>query len=139
MTHLHWPLFDLAVRTPRLTLRYPSDEVLFELAGAAAKGVHDPAYMPFLQPWTRVAPPELERSALKHWWSARSSWSPTDWTCELAVVVDGRAVGVQSLMGRGFAVTRSVTTASWIGLEHQGRGIGSEMRAAALHRRSLDS
>lgn len=38
MAHPHWPLFDVAVRTPRLELRYPDDELLFELAGVVAHG-----------------------------------------------------------------------------------------------------
>jgi RimJ/RimL family protein N-acetyltransferase len=128
-----WPLFDLEVRTPRLELRYPTDELLFDLAEVAARGVHDPSFMPFLHPWTRSASPELERSTLRHWWSLRASWSPTHWHLPLAVLVDGAAIGVQSLMSKDFAVTRTVSSGSWIGLEHQGRGTGSEMRAAALH------
>jgi len=32
-----------------------------------------------------------------------------------------------------FAVLREVATGSWLGLEHQGEGIGTEMRAAVLH------
>ena len=76
MANAYWPLFDLVVRTPRVELRYPDDDLLMELAHVAAQGVHDPAIMPFLQPWTRAESPELERSALKHWWGLRASWSP---------------------------------------------------------------
>ena len=75
MLHDHWPLFDLVVHTPRIEVRYPDDELLAELAELAARGIHDPAIMPFLQPWTRAEPPELERRALQHWWAARASWA----------------------------------------------------------------
>jgi GNAT superfamily N-acetyltransferase len=34
---------------------------------------------------------------------------------------------------KDFATLREVRTASWLGLEYQGRGIGSEMRSAVLH------
>ncbi|MPZ64824.1 MAG: GNAT family N-acetyltransferase [Pseudonocardiaceae bacterium] len=34
--------------------------------------------------------------------------------------------------GRDFAITREVSTGSWLGREHQGRGYGTEMRAAVL-------
>jgi RimJ/RimL family protein N-acetyltransferase len=133
MVHHYWPLFDLVVRTPRLELRYPDDVMLVELAAVAAKGIHDPAVMPFSTAWTRAESPDLERSTLKHFWALRSAWSPDQWTFPGAVVVDGRAVGLQSLGGSAFPVTGAVTTGSWLGREFQGQGIGKEMRAAILH------
>lgn len=36
-------------------------------------------------------------------------------------------------MAKDFAVTGEVSTGSWLGLAYQGRGIGTEMRAAAPH------
>ena len=50
-----------------------------------------------------------------------------------AVVVEGRGAGVQNVMAQRFAVTRAVATGSWLGREFQGRGLGAEMRAAAVH------
>ena len=44
-----WPLFDLRVTTPRLSLRYVADELV-------AQGIHDPATMPFSEPWTHAKP-----------------------------------------------------------------------------------
>ncbi|HET6795212.1 MAG TPA: GNAT family protein [Acidimicrobiales bacterium] len=133
MAHPHWPLFDVVIRTPRLELRYPDDSLLFELAEVAADGVHDPDKMPFMQPWTRADSPELERNALKFWWGIRSSWSPESWGFPAVVLSGGRVVGVQDVNAKSFAVTRAVTTGSWLGRRHQGRGIGKEMRAAVLH------
>lgn len=133
MAQPHWPLFDLAVRTPRIELRYPDDELLFELADVAAHGVHDPDAMPFLQPWTRAESPELERAALRYWWGKRASWSPARWMFTGAVIVDGRAAGIQNLGGEHFGVTRAVSSGSWLGRDFQGQGIGKEMRAAVLH------
>jgi RimJ/RimL family protein N-acetyltransferase len=133
MVHPYWPLFDLLVRTPRLELRYPDDGLLVEVARVAAKGIHDPALMPFSNAWTRAGSPDLERSTLKYFWALRSAWSPDRWTFPGAVVVDGRAVGLQSLEGEAFPVTGAVTTGSWLGREFQGQGIGKEMRAAILH------
>jgi RimJ/RimL family protein N-acetyltransferase len=133
MGHPFWPLFDVVVRTPRLELRYPDDAMLTELAAVAADGVHDPDRMPFLQPWTRASSPDLERNALKFWWSQRAAWTPERWNFTAAVVVDGRPIGFQDAGANAFAVTRSVGTGSWLGRRHQGRGIGTEMRAAVLH------
>ena len=42
-------------------------------------------------------------------------------------------MGVQAMWAGEFAITREVTSAPWLGLAHQGRGIGREMRAAMLH------
>jgi RimJ/RimL family protein N-acetyltransferase len=40
---------------------------------------------------------------------------------------------VQDLVGEQFAVRKTVHTGSWLGIDHQGRGLGKEMRAAVLH------
>ena len=133
MAHPYWPLFDLRVRTPRLEVRLPRDEELAELAALAAAGVHDPETMPFAIPWTDAASPELEREALRWWWRQRAEWVPGAWTLTGGVFEGGRIVGVQDLSARDFATTRVVKTGSWLGMAYQGRGIGTEMRAAVLH------
>jgi RimJ/RimL family protein N-acetyltransferase len=133
VTHRYWPLFDLVVRTPRLELRYPTDETLVELAAVAGAGIHDAGFMPFLHPWTRQPSPELERNALRHWWELRAAWQPVKWNFTGAVVVEGAPVGVQAMHADNFSVTRTVGSGSWLGQIHQGAGLGKEMRAAMLH------
>ena len=128
----HWPLFDLVVRTPRLELRYPDDALLHELLAVAQRGVHDPGFMPFAIPWTRQPPGVFEREFLKYHWSTRGATSPDRWSIPLVVLEDGLVRGVQDLASHHFPRTRSCFSGSWLGLEHQGRGIGSEMRAAVL-------
>jgi RimJ/RimL family protein N-acetyltransferase len=133
MPHPHWPFFDLRVRTPRLELRYPDDDLLLELARVAAGGVHAPDRMPFTEPWTRNPPGELEVKALQFWWGQRARLTPEDWNITFAVIEGSQVVGCQGLFSKDFAVRRSVESGSWLGLEHQGQGIGTEMRAAVLH------
>ncbi len=133
MPNPYWPLFDLVIRTPRLEIRLPSDDILVELVRLASAGIHDPEDMPFAIPWTDASSPDLERSALQWWWHQRAAWSPKDWTFAGAVLVDGIPVGVQDLAARDFATLRSVGTGSWLGRAFQGLGIGQEMRAAVLH------
>lgn len=89
--------------------------------------------MPFHIPSTRVQSPELERECLKHWWEERVGWTPERWGFSGAVLVNGKVVGVQNLHSQAFAVTKAVATGSWLGRQFQGRGVGKEMRAAALH------
>jgi len=133
MPDAYWPLFDLRVRTPRLEIRLPSDEDLYRLIVVADLGIHDPATMPFSNPWTDTPVPNRHRQSLQWWWSARANWKPQSWTFTGAVFVDGAPVGVQDLMAKDFATLGTVETGSWLGLEFQGRGLGKEMRAAILH------
>ncbi|GAA2460372.1 GNAT family protein [Streptomyces pulveraceus] len=107
--------------------------MLDQLASVAADGVHAPDEMPFTAPWTAVPPEERARVVFQHVLSTVAGWSVRDWALSLAVLYEGRVVGRQDLMARDFAVTGQVSTGSWLGLAHQGRGIGTEMRAAVLH------
>jgi RimJ/RimL family protein N-acetyltransferase len=132
MENVYWPLFDLRIRTSRLEIRLPNDEHLVELARLAAKGVHDPATMPFLFPWTDEPSPLLEQGMLKWGWRHRAEWTPNNWNFNGAVFVGSEVVGVQSLMATDFATLRAVKSGSWLGLEHQGHGLGREMRTAIL-------
>jgi len=133
MSHPYWPLFDLRIRTPRLELRVPDDDELVALARLAASGVHDAASMPFGIPWTERPSPELERRLLQWNWRCRAECTPESWRLSFAVSEGGRIIGVQDVRARDFARVRTVSTGSWLGREHQGRGSGKEMRAAVLH------
>jgi RimJ/RimL family protein N-acetyltransferase len=133
MLSTHWPLFGLRVTTPRVELRYPDDADCGELVELAARGVHDPAFMPFQVPWTDVAPPRQQREALQHYWGTRATWTSERWAMPMAVVVDGTIVGLQAADATDFATLRAVSTGSWLGASYQRKGIGTEMRAAILH------
>jgi len=133
MTSAEWPLFDLRITTPRLEIRLPTDGDLSRLLAVTDAGIHDPDTMPFSIPWTDTAPPARHRQSLQWWWSQRARWDPADWSFTGAVFVDANPVGVQDLAATSFAALRVVSTGSWLGRAHQGRGLGKEMRAAILH------
>jgi RimJ/RimL family protein N-acetyltransferase len=128
-----WPFFDLVVQTPRLQLRYPSDDELELLAEVAASGIHDPGDMPFSLPWSRLEPPALERNILQFAWRCRAELAPRSWQMPLVVVEEEVVVGCQDLFATEFPTARVVETGSWLARSAQGRGIGKEMRAAVLH------
>lgn len=132
MGHPIWPFFDLRVRTPRLELIPIDDEVGTQLALLAAKGIHDPSFMPFAMEWTDVASPQLERNCMQFYWRLRAELSPASWNLNFAVAVDGELVGSTGLITSHFPATRTFETGSWLGREFQGRGIGKEMRIASL-------
>jgi RimJ/RimL family protein N-acetyltransferase len=132
MSRHPWPLFDLRLRTPHLELRLPTDDDLLELMRVAREGVTEEGQTFFAVPWHQLPSPAFERQFLTHWWSTRGSWKPGLWNLGLAVVTRGQPIGIQDLIARDFAVRKTVVTASWLGRAYQGRGFGTEMRAAVL-------
>jgi RimJ/RimL family protein N-acetyltransferase len=127
-----WPLRHLVLRTPRLELRPDDDAGLLELAEEAWLGVHPPEDMPFNVAWTDAPRDQLGTRVLQHFWERRAKFAAASWEVNFLVRVAGRVVGTQQLKAVRFAANREVTTGSWVGLRHQGRGIGAEMRAAVL-------
>jgi RimJ/RimL family protein N-acetyltransferase len=128
----YWPFFGLVVQTPRLELRYPTDQELIDVA-ELTDAVHDPAFQPFDVAWAMRPAGERERGAFQFNWRNRGSVTPQAWTLDLVCVVDGSIVGVQGIRSSDFAITRTFETGSWIHLPRQGAGIGTEMRQAILH------
>lgn len=132
MVNEHWPLFDLEIRTPTLTLRYLDDELIAELLDVARRGVHDPAVMPFTIPWTDLPSPQMEQEAMRFYARTRAEVRAAAWNLQFAVIVDGEIVGACDLSAESFPELRQFTTGSWLGREFQGRGLGKEFRQAAL-------
>ena len=128
----HWPLFDLEVRTPRLTLRYLDDTLARKVLDVAKQGVHDPAAMPFSIPWTDLPSPEMEQEAMRFYARTRAGVRPPAWNLQFAVLMDGSVIGACDLGSSDFALLRQFTTGSWLGREFHGNGYGTEMRLAAL-------
>lgn len=132
MTHPLWPLFDLRLRTQRLELRLPTDDELVALVAVAREGIHDPDEMPFASPWSKKPRPRFEREMAQWHWLQRATWTPDRWNLMLAIFRDGVPIGAQDVGAADFAHLRLVLTGSWLGRAHQGRGYGTEMRAAVL-------
>ena len=123
------PLFGLRLRTPRLELRLPASEDLDALREVALGGIHPPEFMPFSIAWTDD--PELGEFHAYHE-MRRREWRVDEWHLELAVFVEGQPAGIQAVESMEFARTLTVGTGSWLGRRFQGRGVGTEMRAAVL-------
>ncbi|GAA0611383.1 GNAT family protein [Kutzneria viridogrisea] len=127
-----WPLWNLVLRTPRLELRPDEDAGLAELGRLAARGVHPPEEMPFGVPWTDAPAEEIPRNVMQYFWGQRNSLTAARWTLNFLIRLDGRVIGMQGVDGTDFAITREVTSGSWLGMAHQGKGYGTEARAAVL-------
>jgi RimJ/RimL family protein N-acetyltransferase len=128
-----WPASSLSVRAGGLELRWMDDDLLSQIADVAGRGIHDESAMPFNVPWTRGSAEEVARRVLAFQWAARPQVGPQRLVLELGVLADDVPVGVQGASGDDWSVLRQVETGSWLGREHQGRGIGLRMRALILH------
>lgn len=129
----YWPLYGLTLRTPRLELRYPSESELGQLAEIAAGGVSRPGQRTFLTPWTELSPEKRGLFVIQNHWGSKADWEGQSWVLNLGVFAEQQPVGMVSLRGKDFAILREVTTGSWLGLDFQGQGYGTEARTALLH------
>jgi RimJ/RimL family protein N-acetyltransferase len=127
-----WPLYDLRVRTGDLELRYPTEAELPALADIIEGGLHPVGEMPFALAFTEVPTAERNVESYQWWMGSRGRWSADSWTLTLAVYERGVPVGFQDLRADRFPTMRTVHTGSWLGMPFQGRGIGKQMRQAAL-------
>ncbi|HWE58805.1 MAG TPA: GNAT family N-acetyltransferase [Solirubrobacteraceae bacterium] len=127
------PLYGLRLRTDRLELRWPDEEEIAALGRLAQTGVHEPAEMPFLVPWTDgIGGPGFVEEFTDFHLGLRRDWRPDDWQLELGVWAADELIGVQGVVGHGFATSHEAKTGSWLAQRFQGRGFGTEMRAAVL-------
>ncbi|GAA4567703.1 GNAT family protein [Micromonospora coerulea] len=127
-----WPQYGLIISTPRLQLRLPREEELAALARLAGNGVHRADERPFLTPWTDGSLENRARFVLQEHWSQLGSWSVAVWRLGLGVFRQGQPLGMVTLRARDFLVVREVTTSAWLGIEHQGKGYGTEARVGLL-------
>ncbi|ASN83357.1 GNAT family N-acetyltransferase [Deinococcus ficus] len=133
MNNKYWPLYGLVLRTPRLELRFPSEDELGALAEVAATGVNRPGQRTFLTPWPDLPPEQRGLFVVQNHWGCKAEWATTNWVLNLGVFAEGMPIGMVSLRGKEFSILREVTTGSWLGLEFQGKGYGTEARTALLH------
>jgi RimJ/RimL family protein N-acetyltransferase len=95
-------------------------------------GVHRPDERPFLTPWTDGTPQERARIILRDHWDQLAGWSTDSWSLGFGVFRQGEPLGAVTLRARDFVVVREVATFSWLGLDYQGQGFGTEARVGLL-------
>jgi RimJ/RimL family protein N-acetyltransferase len=126
-----WPPFSLVIETDRLELRLPREDELAVLA-RAARVIASPGEPRLHLEWMYEPSPGMERKFVQRHWRALAHWRPESWHLPLAVYVGGEPAGIQDMWANDFAHVRSVGTGSWISRPQQGRGYGTEARAAVL-------
>jgi RimJ/RimL family protein N-acetyltransferase len=130
MTYRYWPLFDLVLVSPDLTLRPMAEADLAEIADLLPDDwEQDPAAQTY-----DVGDPRTNRGivAHQHYWACYGTWRPQDWRLNFTVRAADRIVGVQELKGRDFPVLRTVDSSSFLVPAARGRGYGQQMRRAVL-------
>lgn len=127
-----WPPFGLTLATPRLVLRPILDADIPAAVAAARSGIHEPGRNPFSTPWSELPNDELAPNMAQWYWRCRAGFTPDDWTLLLGVWQDDEFLGVQDIAARNFGVLKTVHTGSWLKQAAQGRGVGTEMRAAVV-------
>src|SRR5690554_1227919 len=132
---LPYPPFDVRVTTPRVELRAATDEELAPLVPLVRAGKATAEPPPWDDPSAFYEPdPELRvHQWLRGVWRGRGTVTGPLWRLSFVVVADGETVGMQDVTGRDFAALGTVETTSWVSSDVRGRGIGTEIRAAALH------
>ena len=132
--HPYAPL-EFAVTTPLIELRGATDDLLDGLLPLVRAGQADADPPPFDDPISlyEADPDTRVHKWLQAIWRGRARVASDFWRVNLVVLVDGRAVGMQDVIGAGFETYGTVTTFSWLAADFRGRGIGREMREAALH------
>jgi RimJ/RimL family protein N-acetyltransferase len=129
-----YPLLNVEVTTPKLTLAGASDDLLERLVPVVRAGVVSPEQVPFDDPISLYEDnPQREWKWLRGIWAGRARVTPQFWRLYFVVMVDGHPVGMQDLIGTDFAAFGTVTTFSWLQPSFRRRGLGAEMRSAALH------
>lgn len=129
------PQAALRVDVEGARLQVPTDSQLESLARRAAQPEAilprgDEHFVVWLKGRT---PEEVQRGRVDRVRSNRDLTRRPGWTLDLAVVVDGEPVGLQSLSGFDqWPARRIVGTTSWLLREFQGRGLGTRCRAAIL-------
>ncbi len=125
-----WPPYAVCITEGDLGLTVVTDHDVPGLVELALAGIHDPAKMPFADPWTLEDPETLPASMIRFYSRSRAEFRPEKFDLLFAVRVAGELVGLQALHTENFTVTRTGETGSWLGRPYQGRGIGTRMRRA---------
>lgn len=128
-----WPPFALSIRLGRLEMhpvRFAEIPDLIDLISAGIVA-EDLPYNPFANSFGHGEYTlAKQRESLSFWCSKWGSIKPEDWVLPMAVYFDDEIVGVQDVWAKDFPTARSAETGSFLGLAHQGKGIGTLMRQA---------
>ncbi|WP_412539315.1 GNAT family protein [Longispora sp. K20-0274] len=124
----YWPFLDIRLAVGDIVLTPTVDADLPALADLMPADVEiDPRLPTF-----GLTEGRSGRAVHTYYWRNLGNWRPDNWCLDFTVRVGGVLAGSQNLEAADFATLRTVETASWLGTEFRGRGIGKAMRVAVL-------
>lgn len=126
---------DVRVSTPMIELAGATDDLLGELQRVVWEGKATAEPAPYDDPMSLYeSDPDVRvRRWLQGVWRGRGSVTPDFWRLHFVVMVAGRPVGMQDLIGDRFGTYGTVASFSWLSTDLRRRGVGREMRQAVLH------
>ena len=130
MSYGYWPLFDLRLTSPDLTLRPMREADLATVSDVLPDDLElDPAATRY-----PAGDERLSRGIITHqgYWKAYGTWQPSAWRLGFVVLASDELVGFQELEGNDFPLLRTVDTSSFLIPSARGRGWGKQMRRAVL-------
>ncbi|MET0705194.1 MAG: GNAT family protein [Mycobacterium sp.] len=130
-----WPQFALRIALGSAYLQAPTDSQLSVLARRASEpnAVLPKANSHFVTWIGDRTPQEIADQRINRARSNRDLTEGPGWTLDLAVIVSGQPVGMQTLSGFDqWPHRRLVGTTSWLLTRYQGNGLGTRSRAAVL-------
>jgi RimJ/RimL family protein N-acetyltransferase len=130
-----WPHFALTIELDGACLQPPTDDHLFVLAERAAEpSAVLPTDKSHFVTWIRGrTADQIAQQRKARVQANRDLTRRPGWTLDLAVMVNGEPVGLQSLSGFDqWPHHRVVGTTSWLLASFQGQGLGTRSRAAVL-------
>jgi RimJ/RimL family protein N-acetyltransferase len=130
VTNGYWPLFDMRIAAPDLTLRPMREADLCTVSDLLPDDLElDPAATRYA-----VGDERRSRGIVTHqgYWKAHGTWSPSSWRLGFVVLAGDQIVGFQELEGNDFLLLRTVDTSSFLIEAARGRGFGKQMRRAVL-------
>ncbi len=129
MTEDYWPLFGLRLRTGEVELRPMAEADALEIADLVPDDLELDPSLPGYDLPERVG---RGTAMLQSYWRSYGTWRPEAWRLNFVVRSHLRIIGVQELQGTDFPLLRTVDTSSFLIPRARGKGLGQQMRRAAL-------
>jgi RimJ/RimL family protein N-acetyltransferase len=126
-------LLRIKITTPKLELVVADRLLLGQLGEVAARGVADPSLpSPFRSGWDRLSPPErslhITARQIRRW----AEFGEPERHYSFTICTDGQPIGEVTVRVSEANNQLIFATTSWIGIDHQRKGHGTEARLAAL-------